>query len=370
MKPHFLFADAAWLWAVPALAVFGGLLWIVSRWIARRRLARFISPAIAAPAAGAARRRRLAEFCVALAVLMLLAVTLARPLTGPKPGTAERSGVDLVILLDVSKSMLAEDIEPSRLGAVKKELRDWLKNSAGDRIGLVPFAGDAFVMAPLTFDYQALDFVLDAAGPKSISAGGSNFPAAIETAAELLAKDTESARVILLVSDGENLGGDAVAAARKAHSTDKITILTVGAGTAQGGKVPADDYAKYESLPPDKRPAKGFVRNEYGAWVTSRIDERTLRSIASAAGGRHYTFVPDSGTFRTLQNQSLLPLARKNQARHLDVADYVEWFRIPLGCAILLMLAGSLSQLLRRKRKAGTVGVDIVQPENLSANAR
>jgi len=367
MKTNFLFASGLWLWAIPALVVLGVLLWAISLRIGRRRLARFVSPKIAAESTPA--RRRLVDFCVTLAVLMLLAVTLARPLTGPRPGTTERSGVDLVILLDVSKSMLVEDVEPGRLAAVRKELREWLKDSAGDRIGLVPFAGQAFVMAPLTFDYQALDFVLASAGPDSISAGGSNLPAAIDTAAELLRKGEDSARVILLVSDGENLQGDAVAAARKVHAEDNITVLAVGVGTIQGGKVPMRDYSensKYAALPPDKRPTKGFVRNEYGTWVTSRIDERTLRGIAAAGGGRYERFAAGSDTFRTLQNQSLRPLAQKSRAEHIQVEDYVEWFRIPLGCAIVLMLAGSAMKLFRRQTAARASGVEVVQPENYS----
>jgi len=366
MKANFLFAADKWLWAIPVLVILGGVLWVVSRQIGRRRLARFLSARVAAQTLAAVGRQFM-EFLIRIAVLLLLALALARPLTGPRPGTAERSGVDLVILLDVSKSMLVEDVGPSRLGAVKKELREWLKNSAGDRIGLVPFAGDAFVMAPLTFDYQALDFVLQEVGPRSISAGGSNVPVAVETAAGLLKKDQDSARVILLVSDGENLEGDAVTAARKARTDDKITIITVGVGTSQGGKVPADDYTKYENLPHDKRPAKGFVRNEYGTWVTSRIDERTLRAISSAAGGKHYSFTAGSDTFRTLQNQSLLPLAEKSQARHLDVADYREWFQIPLGAALLLIAAGSALRLVRRKITALDSGVKVVQPENYSS---
>lgn len=366
MKANFIFAADPWLWAIPALILLGALLWMISLWAGRRRLARFISPKTAAQVLAGALRRRLAEFCLTLVLLLLLVVALARPLTGPRPGTAERSGVDLVILLDISKSMLVEDVAPNRLGAVKKELLEWLKNSAGDRIGFVPFAGDAFVMAPLTFDYQALDFILREVGPHSISAGGTNLPVAIETAAGLLKKDKDSARVILLVSDGENLEGEAVAAARKAHAEDQITILTVGVGTLQGGKAPLEDYSKYENLPPDKRPVKKFARNEYGTWVTSRIDERTLRAISAAGGGRHYLFSAGTNFSQTVQRQSLFPLAKKSEARRLNIADYSEWFRIPLGSAILLMVAASAMRLFRRQTVKGSVGVPVVQPENYS----
>ena len=359
MNTNFIFADEPWLWAIPGLVILGALLWIISGWVAKRRLARFL---YSMPHALPARWRRLVPFCVTMIVLLLLVLVLARPLTGPRPGTAERSGVDLVILLDVSKSMLVEDVAPNRLGAVTKELREWLKNSAQDRVSLVPFAGDAFVMSPLTFDYQSLDFVLEEVSPHSITAGGTNVPVAIETATELLDKDNSNARVILLISDGENLEGDALAAASKAFA-DRITILTVGVGTAQGGPVPADDYLRHPEIPVAKR---RFIKDEYGIEVRSRADERTLRGIADATGGRFYSFTPGAGTFRTLQEQSLLPLARKSRAQHINIADYTEWFQIPLGCAILLMAGSAAMPLLRRHQPKSVVGVPIVQPEDLS----
>ncbi|MES2310138.1 MAG: VWA domain-containing protein [Verrucomicrobiota bacterium] len=367
MNADFIFATDLWLWSIPVLLVCGISLWQISTGVGRRRLARFISPKTIEQILSNGHRRRLAEFLIAIVTLILLAIAMARPLTGPRPGSAERSGLDLVILLDVSKSMWVEDLKPNRLGAVKEELRDWLKASAGDRIGLVPFAGDAFIMAPLTFDYQALDFVLEAVGPRSISAGGSNIPEAIETAVELLTKNKEeNARAILLISDGENLEGDAVTAARKAYSENKITIITIGVGTIQGGNVPADDYSKHETLPPEKR----FVRNEYGTRVTSRIDERTLRAISSATAGKYYLFTPRSETFKILQNQILRPLARKSLTQHIDVADYIEWFQIPLGCALLLMLFVPTFRLFQRKTEIRETGVKVVQPETYSSPSR
>jgi len=362
MSPTFLFASEPWLWVVPGLIVFGAILWFISRWVAKRRLARFM---FSAPSALSSLSRRLVRFCLAMSVLILLALALARPLSGPKPGTVDRSGVNVAIVLDVSKSMLVEDVAPSRLGAIKNDLRDWLKNSAQDRISLVPFAGHAFVMSPLTFDYEALDFVLQEAGPRSISMGGTNVPEAIETAAELLEKDKDNARVIVLISDGENLEGDAIEAARKAHTDDNITIITVGVGTVQGGVVPADDYAK---LPPEKRLVKRYAKDEYGVEVRSRADGRTLREIAEATGGRYYAFTPGADTFRTLQQRSLAPLARKSRVQHLNVSDYVEWFQIPLGCAILFMFAGPALALIRKRTVMTDIGVPVIQPENYSSS--
>jgi len=364
MSATFLFADQSWLWALPALLVLAPLLWMFSHALRRRRMHRFITPELAARVAGAARRQRAIAFSVMIAVFALLLLALARPLSGPLPGTAERSGVDLVILLDVSKSMLVEDVAPSRLKAVKEALREWLRDYAQDRIALVPFAGDAFIMSPLTFDYQALDFVLREVGPRSLSAGGSNLPVAIDTAVRLLGKSSESARVILLVTDGENLEGDAVAAARKAHTEAHATVLTVGVGTSEGGQVPADDYSRHEHLPPGKRPARHFVRNEYGTLVTSRIDERALRSIASAGGGRYYPFAPGTETFRTVQTQSLVPIAQEQKAVRIDMADYREWFQLPLGGAILLLLLAAVLTLLRQKAPPDGVGVPVVRPDS------
>jgi von Willebrand factor type A domain/Tetratricopeptide repeat len=365
MDPHsMIFANTMWLMALPIVLVLGTVLWAVSRRIARRRIDRFISTKVFDAVPTLDWPRRLVRFALVAAVLMAFAVTLARPLTGPRSDHTERAGVDFVIALDVSKSMWVQDVKPTRLAAVKEALGEWLKKQKGDRIGLIVFAGDAFVQAPMTFDYTALDFVLQDAGPASVSKGGTNIPKAIEVATKMLARNGVDTKALILISDGENLEADAIAAARDAKVNSGITIYTVGVGTPQGGKVPSADPTK---PPKPGVSAPSYIRNEYGMEAESRMDRQSLRAIAAAGGGKYYDFHPGEPVFQNLRDQSLMPLAHKS--KQLNVQDYNEWFQIPLGAAILLLVLEPLIPAVRR-RQTTAVGVAVVQPTTYSRKPR
>jgi Ca-activated chloride channel family protein len=363
MKQEWIFAVNEWLYTLPWLATGGLSLWLLSRRIARRRLEKFVALRLFATAMPSVNRRgKLIKFIAGVAAAMLIVLALARPLNGPRPDRVEGKGFDLVIALDVSKSMCVEDVDPNRLAAVKKELSGWLKQLSGERVGLVLFAGDAFVQAPLTFDYPALDYVLQQAGPKAVSLGGTNIAKGIEASAGLLEKCDAGSRFLLIISDGENLDGDAMTAAGVAHSEKGIKIFTMGVGTLTGGKVPIEDY----SIPrkDGKPPKKYYINNEYGYQVTSRLDSRTLRSLASAGGGQYYEFKSGSQTIQALRDQSLLPLARKNRVS--DVNDYYEWFRLPLAIAIILLAVRQLTPDYRNPEEERKTGVDTVRPTTYS----
>jgi Ca-activated chloride channel family protein len=362
-----IFASPWWLTGLPLLVAGAVAFWRFSRRQAERRIALFVSPGSAREAVPSMDRRgQMLRFALPVAVAGLVCVALARPLTGPKPGHAERKGVDFVVALDVSKSMWAEDVPPNRLDAVKNELTGWMRQASGDRMGLVLFAGEALISAPVTFDFQALERVLKAASPRSISKGGTNIPKAIEMATTLLDKSGLDTRALVIFTDGENLDGDAVAAAREAHAKNGLTIFTVGVGSAAGAKVPQLDHAEFAKLKPPQQQRRGYVRNEYGTEVVSRLDEQALRAIATAGGGRFEVFVPGSGFFQNLRDTALLPLAKNR--RILNVQDYYEWFPVPLVLAILLLMLEPLIPAVRKRGPAG-VGVAVVRPETLSGPA-
>lgn len=363
-----IFASPYWLLLLPALAVAAYLFWRLSRRHAERRLGLFVSPGSMKEAVPSVDRRfQIMRFALPTVVIGLVVIALARPLTGPKAGQAERKGVDFVIALDVSKSMWAEDVKPNRLAAVKKELSEWLKQASGDRVGLVVFAGEAQVQAPITFDYQAFGRVLDITSPRSISQGGTNIPKAIEVASKLLTKSGLDTRALVIISDGENLDGDAVGAARTAHAANDLTIFTVGIGTAAGEKVPIMDRLEAEKFPAGQRPRLGYMRNEYGTEVVSRVDEHALRTIATAGGGSYEPFVSDGQFFQRLRDKALLPLAKKYKI--LNVQDYHEWFQVPIVLAILLLMLEPLIPRMRRSAAGGRVGVDVVRPDSFSGAA-
>ena len=342
------FANPLFLWALPILLLGGAALFMASRRMGARKLAEF------GPADRLSRilrsvnpRARLVKFAMVTAGLALLAVAAARPMVGPRGTDAEQTGTEFFIVLDVSKSMLVRDAEPNRLEAVKASLLEWLKTRRGDRIGLIVMAGDAFVQAPLTNDYTALREVLDQSGPQSLSRGGTNIAGAIEIAASAFAKTEVKQKAIIIVSDGENLEGNAIEAATKAHTTQNISIFTVGVGSEDGGPVPEFTRGKKQDF---SKPPAAFVKDEYGVQARSRLDERALRSIATAGGGRFIRFQPDGDIWNALYTQSIQPLARRMET--VDLSNYDDLFQIPLIVAILLLAAEmAVSTRLRQPLK-------------------
>ncbi len=355
-----IFAAPAWFLALLVVPAAGFILWRLSQRIARRRMERFFSPSLLPGIMASVdwRRKRL-RFLLAGGVLVLLAITMARPLTGPRSEADERLGADIVVALDVSKSMWAEDVPPNRLEAVKKALSEWILGQKTDRIGLVLFAGKAFVQAPLTHDYTALDFVLREAGPRSISKKGSNIPEAIEAATQMMRSRKIESKILILITDGENLEGDAIAAARKAKQADGLTIYTVGVGTAAGSRVSDKERLK----PGENKPAP-WVRSQYGSEVVSRLDSQALRAIASVSGGQYFEFRPGDNVFQDIRAKNVRSLLEKS--RHIKTRDYDEWFQIPLAAAILLIVLEPLLGRPRKKVGAVQTGVPVVKPVSFS----
>lgn len=349
------FAHQYLLLFLPLLAVGAYLLHRYSQTKAKERLQKF-SPAMRLPTLLRTlnlRARRWKFYLVATALGLLL-VVLARPLLDPGPNTADQKGVEFFIILDVSKSMLVRDVAPSRLGAVKKSLGDWLKTRAGDRIGLILVAGDAFVQAPLTNDYTAFREVLDQSDPKAMSLGGTNISSAVKVMVQTFEKIETKNRIAIIISDGENLEGSVVQDISAAHLRYKINFLTVGVGSPQGGRVPDKD------LGPDYAgPIKEAVRDEYGMAVNSRLDERTLRNIAAAGGGRYFPFDPQGATWEKLYNQELKQIARTTESR--NVHDCTDLFQIPLMIAILLCV-GEMAISTRLKNPPRPVSI-VTLPE-------
>lgn len=271
------FGVPPWLILVPILVL--GLLWLWA-W-SGRRARRVLEGAWNTPLLGRLIasvdpiRRRLKYAAMALGVA-LLTVALARPQWGQSEIELERTGVDLMIALDVSRSMLAGDAGgTNRLSAATGALQQLLGELGGDRVGLVIFAGEAFVAAPLTRDHTALDRALGAAGPWSVSRQGSNLGEAIKKASESFERAAQGPRALLVVSDGEQLQGEAVQATQAA-AKEGIRIHTAGVGSAFGARVPM-----YGSDP------TRIVRNAAGREVVSRRDEQRLQSIASSGGGKY-----------------------------------------------------------------------------------
>ncbi len=331
---------ALWLLlAVAALAALGGVQ------LHRRRalLAALAGPQArrVAPRAGAARpAARLGSTLLGLA---LLALALARPQCGTRAELTTQAGVDLVLALDVSRSMQARDVKPDRLTRAVLEVGELVDGLAGDRVGIVVFAGEAFVQCPLTTDYAAARLFLRAVGPRSVPRQGSDLGHALLTARQVLEASAAAgrAKVVLLVTDGEDLeGGAREAAARLGEAGIRVHALAVG--TAAGEPIPLVDAAGKVT---------GYKKDEAGEPVVTRLDLATLRAVAEQGGGEVFEVgSPDRGLPAV---RAALEQLQKGELTSRVVVQYEDRYALALFPGFLLLLAALLLPEGRAPRPDG-----------------
>jgi Ca-activated chloride channel family protein len=322
------------LWALPAA---GGLL-LYAAMRRRRALERFA--ATGSGAAGADPGRRRAKGLLLLLGLAALVLGLARPAWNPTPRQVERRGREVVFVLDVSRSMLAEDLAPNRLERAKIAIRDCLERLRGDRVGLIVFAGTAVTRCPLTVDYGFFRMMLDQVGPDSVSRGGTLIGDAIRKAVDGMLAEGDH-QDIILITDGEDHESFPVEAAREAGERG-VRLLAIGLGDeGEGRRIPITD----------EHGRKRFLIHE-GQEIRSRLDAATLRRMAAATPGGRYLNVA-TGTFDLGEIYSrLVASAEKKGLEERAVLRYEEKFQIFLGAAFLLLGAEALLGDRRRRTPA------------------
>ncbi|HEX4403240.1 MAG TPA: VWA domain-containing protein [Byssovorax sp.] len=334
------FAEPHWL-VIGAIvaALFALVLWRGER--LRARALELLGEAhLRSGAAVPSRARRTLRVVVATLAIAAGFTALARPQRGLRWETMKRRGTDLLLVVDTSKSMDADDVKPSRLERAKLAIRDLVDRFPGDRIGLVAFAGDAFTQSPMTLDHQALLETVDALDTQTIAKGGTDVGRAIDVAARALTSDGDAQRIMVLLTDGEDLEGRGLAEASRAGAAG-ITIETVGVGTRGGELVPARDEHGH---------TVGVVRDAAGAPVRSRLDEPGLEAIALAAHGAYRPLGADGKGLDRLYDDSLAKLTHaETSARTRRV--YAELFEVPLAVALALLV---LDALLDRRWRAAT----------------
>jgi Ca-activated chloride channel family protein len=282
------------------------LLWMWRRYDARQHaaLARFISAHLRVQltqSVSIARRR--AQRALTLASLALLFVALAGPLVGYRWELVSRRGNEIIFAVDTSRSMSTPDVKPDRLTRAKLAIDDFTNKLDGDAVGLVAFAGTAFLVCPITLDYGAFHESLAAIDINTIPLGGTNITSAIRESQAALRRRQGSDKILILVTDGEDLEGDALTAAQAAAKQDGLKIYTIGVGTAQGDLIP---------LPGNQ--GGGFVKDDLGAFVKSRLDEPALKAIAAATGGVYAPLGAEGQGFDTIYNVGLAPLLKHDLA--------------------------------------------------------
>ena len=282
----------------------------------------------------APRRRHLKSALILLAVF-LICTALARPQYGYVWTEIRQKGIDILIAIDTSKSMLAEDVKPNRLQRSRFAIMDFVKQLRGDRIGLIPFSGSAFLLCPLTLDYGAFNESLASVSPTIIPKGGTNIAALIREATAVLDNDA-SHKILVIVTDGENLQDDAIAEAENAHKKG-VTIHTIGVGTPQGELIPLGAVG-----------SGGFVKNDEGKLVTSRLDEDMLKRIAAAAGGIYAPLGQNQG-FDTIYREKLAlePKKEMKEQREKVPIERASW------CILAALVMLIIEYLLPEQKSDG-----------------
>jgi len=336
LRPAFLLLA---LISVPVMALFYARAFkakdrVMERF-ARRELFQRLMPEVSRP------RQVVKAVFVVLAIFCVL-VAMSRPRYGYEWEEIKRKGVDLVVVLDLSASMLAEDVEPNRLERAKRELADLLDMLEGDRLGLVAFAGTAFAQCPLTVDYRAYRLFLDSLHPRMMPVQGTDLGAAIATAIQTFDEEKLSSKAILLISDGEDNEGKGLEAAQKANELG-IKIFAIGVGGESPAPFPDLD-------------GRGNKRDRGGNVVLTRFDEEGLKKIALATGGGYERSTTGDMDLEAIYKQDIKQGMEAFEIATSRTQNWKERYQWPLGLAlILLVLEGLLPEVRRRRRPTLTV---------------
>jgi Ca-activated chloride channel family protein len=328
------FAEPIWLFA--GLLVILSIFWLYRRFDLRQRaaLAEFASSHLLAKlTASFSPGRRLVKRALFVAALAFSFLALARPQLGYHWEEEKQRGIDILFTIDTSKSMLTQDVTPDRLTRAKLAITDFVGKLEGDRVGLIAFAGDAFLQAPLTLDYDAFQESLDAIDTGTIPRGGTDIASAINEAQVAFGSETKNRKILVLVTDGEDLELKGVDAARAA-AKDGLVIYTVGVGSPNGGLIPITNA----------NGGTDFVKDASGQFVKSHLDESTLRQIAEATGGLYEPLGQQGEGLQKIYDQALasLPKQELTSKRQRVYDERFQWpLAVGLGCLLASMLIGT-----------------------------
>jgi Ca-activated chloride channel family protein len=298
----------------------------------------------------AGRRTRRGLYLAAVACLFL---ALSGPLVGYRWEQITRRGYDIVFAIDTSRSMSTADVKPDRLTRAKLAIDDFTGQLDGDAVGIVAFAGRAFLVCPITLDYAAFRESLSLIDTNTIPRGGTNISSAIREAESALERRPGSDKVLILVTDGEDLEGDSLTAARDAARQIGMKIYTVGVGTPAGDLIP---------VAPGQ--GGGFVKDDAGALVKSRLDEAALKAIAAASGGI-YAPLGTQGEGLDAIFKAIFGSVAKHDLAFRRRKVYIERYQWPLAASVGLLFASLLIGTRRKSRVAGVAGAAVVSMPGL-----
>ena len=261
------------------------------------------------------------KFWLLIAVLALLIVVLARPQFGTRISHEKRSGIETIIAIDVSNSMRAEDVEPSRLDRSKMMVENLVDNFTNDKIGLIVFAGEAFIQLPITSDYVSAKMFLSSIDPSMVQAQGTDLAAAINMAAHSFTQQDHIGKAIIVITDGEDHEGGAIEAAKEAREKG-MHVYVLGVGSTKGSPIPDGNGS--------------YMKDQTGQTVMSALNEQMCREVAQAGGGAYIHVENNSGAQRLLDEE--LDKLEKRETDTTIYSEYDEQFQAVAIVALLLLL--------------------------------
>lgn len=264
--------------------------------------------------------RKSLKFWLMIAALALLIVMLARPQMGTKISQEKRKGIEVIISLDISNSMRAEDVVPSRLDKSKMLVENMVDNFTNDKVGLVVFAGDAFIQLPITSDYVSAKMFLQNTDPSLIATQGTDLAGAIELSSKSFTQQDKVGCAILIITDGEDHEGGAIEAAEKARKNG-IRVFVLGVGSTKGSPVPDGNG--------------GYMKDNSGQEVISALNEEMCKQVAQAGGGA-YIHVDNTSLAQRQLNDELTKL-QKGDISSVVYSEYDEQFQA-VGILVLILL--------------------------------
>lgn len=275
--------------------------------------------------------------------LFFLIVALAGPKIGTEVREIKRQGVDMLVALDLSASMNAEDVKPNRLDKAKFEINRLIERLRGDRVGLVVFTGEAYLQSPMTLDYSALRLFLEIADTGQMPSSATDFKSAMETALEafeaLEEENTDAARVLLIISDGEDHGQSYDEALRNL-TEENISVYTLGIGTGEGTTIPIYEEGTNQVI--------GYKRDNNGQVVTTKLQSQTLRSIANTGNGEFYSI--ERGNDGIDAFLARIDELEKGEFASQEYADYKNQYQWMGGLALFFIIASLIIPSYRKPK--------------------
>ena len=328
-----------WLLAIPVFVV----AYIVATRRKRRQLEAFgDSQLMAQLMPDASKSRPIVKFTLLMMALVLLIIAAARPQFGQKEKTIKRQGIEVMVALDISNSMLAEDVVPNRLDRAKQMLSKMVDNMTDDKVGLVVFAGEAFTQLPITCDYVSAKMFLNTITPNLIPTQGTAIGAALQTAITSFGDvESEVGRAIILITDGENHEDDAVAVAKKAQEMG-IQVFVVGIGKPEGSPIP-------------KPGTNDYFKDRAGQVVVSRLNEDMCQEIAAAGKGIYVRCDNTNTAMRAVQKE--LERIATTELESTVYADYNEQYQSFVLIALLLLVIDFFIMMRKNHRLGGVFRV-------------